>query len=222
MGAERGGTEETVFPDGPPITGVVLAGGRSRRLGRDKAVELVGGASLVSRVISVVDKITSELVVVVADDAQANALPLPDRARVVRDVYPDAGSLGGIFSGIDAADNDWTLVVACDMPFLSRPLLSHMARARDGFDIVIPVLDGRPEPTHALYSKKCLPPMEESIRTGRLKITGFFDSVAVKYVSQETVEGIDPDRWSFFNVNTEEQLETARARAAEMFSQTSQ
>ena len=221
MAAERGGTEGKAYVDASPITGVVLAGGRSTRLGRNKALELVGGVPLVSLAISVLESVTSDLVVVVTDEAQADTLPVPDRGRTVQDLFPDSGALGGIFTGLTEAHANWAVVVACDMPFLSEPLLSHMANARTGFDIVIPVLDGWPEPTHALYSKKCLAPMEESIRAGRLKITGFFGSIAVKYVPQETVEEIDPGRWSFFNVNTQRNLEFARARAAEIASESS-
>ena len=219
MAAERGGTgdgaERNPSGNAGSITAVVLAGGRSRRLGRDKAVEAVGGVPLVSRVISAVESVTSDLVVVVADESQGEALPLPGHARTALDLYPDSGSLGGIFTGLTAATSHWVLVVACDMPFLSRPLLSHMASVRNGVDVVAPMLDGRPEPTHALYSKTCLPYMERKLRAGRLKITGFFDSVPVNYVPQSEIEEIDPDRWSFYDVNTPEDLATARARAAE-------
>ena len=198
------------------ITAVVLAGGRSRRLGRDKALELVGGVPLVSRVTSAIETISSETVIVVAEERQAQALPLPGDARIVQDLHPNAGSLGGILTGLIAATGVWALVIACDMPFLNRALLSEMASNRDDCDAVVPLLNGRPEPTHALYSKVCIEPIRNKLEAGELKISAFFESVRVKYVPQRTVEMIDPGLWSFFNVNTPHDLVIAVARAAEL------
>ena len=147
------------------ITAVILAGGQSRRLGRDKAVEPFAGEPLIRRAIRrAVDAISaSEVVVVVADTARGMALPLGPEHRTAVDVFPDCGSLGGIYTGLNAARTDWSLVVACDMPFLSGPLLAQMATMRDGVDAVVPEIDGRPEPTHALYSRRCLPAIEERL-----------------------------------------------------------
>ena len=200
------------------VTAVVLAGGRSRRLGRNKALELVGGVPLIARVTSALQSISSETVIVVAEERQAEVLPLPSDARVVRDLYPNSGSLGGILTGLISATGVWALVVACDMPFLNKALLSEMASERDDCDAVVPVLDGRPEPTHALYSKVCMEPIRKKIEAGDLKISAFFESVRVKYLPQRTIEMIDPGLWSFFNVNTPKDLETAMARAAELAS----
>ena len=193
------------------VSGIVLAGGRSRRLGRDKAIEPFDGKPLLLRVIDRLADVVDETVVVVADVEQAERIPLPASTRVVVDAYPDCGSLGGIFTGLSAAPGDWGLVVACDMPFLDRRLLRHILDRRGGFDAVVPVLDGRPEPTHAAYSKACLPHIERRLRARELKIAGFFDDVRVRLVPQAEIEGIDPDRLSFLNVNTPDDLERALA-----------
>ena len=193
------------------VSGIVLAGGRSRRLGRDKAVEPLGGKPLLRRVADRLSDVVDETVVVVADAEQAERLPLPDSTRVVVDAYPDCGSLGGIFTGLSAALGDWGLVVACDMPFLDRRLLRHILDRRAKHDAVVPVLDGRPEPTHAAYSKACLPPIERRLRAGELKIAGFFDDVRVRLVPEAEIDEIDPDRLSFLNVNTPDDLERALA-----------
>ena len=196
------------------VTGVVLAGGRSRRLGRDKAVELVGGEPLISRVIGRMSEVANEIVVVVNGSERASQLPLPQNAMVVVDAYPDKGSLGGIFSGLKAGREDWAIVVACDMPFVNVALLRHILEQADEYDAVVPILDGRPEPIHAAYSKACLPAIEKKILADDLKIAGFFDDVRVKYVAQDDVDRLDPDHLSFFNINTEQDLE----RAAELVS----
>ena len=196
-------------------TGVILAGGLSRRLGRDKAVEPIGGQPLIQRVIQRVEQVSQEIVVVVADQDRAAALPLGPQHRVALDRYPGTGSLGGIYSGLDAASNQWTLVVACDMPFLNLSLFRRMLALREDVDAVVPIVEGRPEPTHALYSKACLPLIEPRLIAGDLKISGFFDQVRVRYLPEEDVAALDPEFLSFFNVNTPEDLERALSLAAQ-------
>jgi molybdopterin-guanine dinucleotide biosynthesis protein A len=153
--------------------------------------------------------------VVVSDQNRAEELPLDPEHRVVLDRYPGTGSLGGIFSGLDAASNGWTLVVACDMPFLNLSLLLRMMALTEDADAVVPVIDGRPEPTHALYSKACLPFIEPRLISGDLKISGFYDQVRVRYLPEEDVVALDPEFLSFFNVNTPEDLERAVSLAAQ-------
>ena len=200
---------------GRGVTGIILAGGLSRRLGRDKAVEPIEGQPLVGRVMDALSGIADELVVVVNTPQRGRELPLRDSAVVAVDIYPNAGSLGGIFTGLSSASNQWGIVVACDMPFLNLDLLSYLLSFRESHDAVVPVLDGRPEPTHAAYSKVCLSAIEARLEADDLKIARFFDDVRVKYVSQRRVEEIDPSRRSFFNVNTEEDLARARLLVGE-------
>ena len=196
------------------VSCVVLAGGQSRRLGRDKVVEPVGGQPLISRVVQRISPLCDEVLVVVADQARGAALPLGRGCRIVVDRYPGAGSLGGIFSGLDAADTSWALAVACDMPFLNLDLLRRMLSLREGFDAVVPVIKGRPEPTHSLYSKDCLPFIEPRLVSRDLKISGFYNDVRVKYLPEEEVRSLDPECLSFFNVNTPQDLEKALALVA--------
>ncbi|MEE3141171.1 MAG: molybdenum cofactor guanylyltransferase [Chloroflexota bacterium] len=196
-------------------SGVILAGGLSRRLGRDKALVSISDQPLIQRVIERVEQLSQEILVVVADQNRAADLPLAQEHRVVFDRYPGTRSLGGIFSGLDAASNGWTLVVACDMPFLNLALLRRMMALTEDADAVVPLIDGRPEPTHALYSKACLPFIEPRLISGDLKISGFYDQVRVRYLSEEDVAALDPEFLSFFNVNTPEDLDRALSLAAQ-------
>lgn len=191
------------------VSGIVLSGGMSRRLGRTKAIEQVGGEPLVTRVIGRLSNVTDEIVVVVADYDQASALPLPDSTRVAVDSYPNSGSLGGIFAGLEKAEGGWGIVMACDMPFINLDLVEEMLDRRNGFDVVVPILNGRPEPTHAVYSKTCLPYIERRLQANDLKIARFFEDVKVRYLPQDVIEKIDPKHLSFFNVNTQEELDLA-------------
>ena len=194
---------------------VILAGGQSRRLGRDKAVEIIGGQPLIRRVIDRIGLLSDEVVVVVADQARGDALPLSQQHRVVLDSYPGTGSLGGIFSGLQAARNRWVVAVACDMPFLNLELLRRMMSLRQNVDVVVPVVEGRPEPTHALYSKACLPFIEPRLLSGDLKISGFFEEVKINYISDLEIAALDPEYLSFFNVNTPGDVDKAQALVAQ-------
>lgn len=201
-------------------SGIVLAGGRSRRLGRAKALEPFQGEPLIRRVIDRLSRITDDLVFVVNDHEQASALPISSRDtdltyEIVIDKYPDGGSLGGIYTGLLAANSQWAFVVACDMPFLNVELMRHMLSMRDGQDVVVPRTDGYPEPTHALYNKSCLPFIEKRLKRDDLKIARFFDEIRVRFLEEAEVRGLDGDLLSFFNVNTQDDLDRALALAAE-------
>ena len=196
------------------ISGIVLAGGMSRRFGRNKAIEAIGGEPLITRVIRRLSQVSPQIVVVVNDHLRASELSLPESARVVEDVYPGAGPLGGIFTGLSAVEGPWAFVAACDLPFLSVPLLRHMPSIRDGFDAVVPVSSGGRETTHALYSKTCLPYIERRLQASDLKIDRFFKEVRIRFLAEEDVERLDPGQLSFFNINTRRDFDRAQTLLA--------
>jgi molybdopterin-guanine dinucleotide biosynthesis protein A len=200
----------------PRVSGVILAGGSSRRLPRNKALERIGGKTLIERVIDSLAPLTTQVLVVVARPRQAAALPLPSSVRVMTDRYPGRGSLGGVFTGLEASTEPWSLVVACDMPFLNVELLRHLIAQSADVDAVVPRLKGQPEPLHALYSKSCLAPMQRRVQSGDLKIASLFETMRVRYVDESTIDRIDPRHLSFFNVNTRAELEEAQRLAGEL------
>ena len=191
------------------VTAVILAGGMSRRLGRNKALEPFQGEPLIRRVIGAMRKVASNTVVVANDAERVNELDLPNDVVPVIDEYPGKGSLGGIYTGLNAAPTDWAIFCACDMPFLDPRLYRALLDTRDMYDAVVPVLSGRPEPIHAAYSRVCLEPIRQKLDANQLKISGFFDDVAVRFFSEEEVRAIDSDLLSFFNINTQHDLEKA-------------
>ena len=191
------------------MTAVILAGGMSRRLGRDKALEPFEGESLIQRVISRMRQVGRSLLVVVNHPERAAELDLPDDIHAATDRYPGMGSLGGILTGLMAAQTEWSTFCACDMPFLSPRLYQHLISQRQGYDAVVPVIDGRPEPTHAVYSRACIEPIRKRVIAQDLKISSFFGDVRVRLVPEDEVRLSDPDLRSFFNINTEKDLETA-------------
>jgi molybdopterin-guanine dinucleotide biosynthesis protein A len=175
----------------PPTTGVVLAGGRSTRLGQDKALlRLAGGQTLVGTAVATLHPLVAEVVVVASDGQRLGDLP----ARIVPDVYPDGGALGGIYSGLLAAQHDHALVVACDMPFLSPALLRHLLALPRDYDVLLPRLaGGLLEPLHAIYSRACLDTIERQLAAKRYRVVGFLDRVRVRYVDEPELRRFDPE-----------------------------
>jgi molybdopterin-guanine dinucleotide biosynthesis protein A len=200
---------------GTMVSGVALAGGRSKRLGRNKAIEKIGDQSLIERVVGKLSQVTSETVVVVAEESKAADLNLPPWVRTAADLYPGTGSLGGIFTGLSAVKANYGVVVACDMPFLNVDLIRFMLDIASDYDAVVPRLQGRPEPLHAVYSKSCVGPIERCLQADQLKIAIFFEQINVAYLEEDDIEAFDPSHLSFFNVNTQEDLDKALALEAE-------
>ena len=191
------------------VTAVILAGGMSRRLGRNKALEPFEGEPLIKRVISRMSQVGESVTVIVNDVDRAAALDLPEDVTMSVDQFPSMGSLGGILTGLLVSRTKWSAFCACDMPFLNVRLYQHLISLREGYDAVVPVVDGRPEPTHALYSRTCIDPIRESVDAHQLKISSFFSDVRVRLVPEEEIRESDPELLSFFNINTQEDLDTA-------------
>ena len=188
------------------MTSIVLAGGKSMRLGRDKALEEIGGRSLIKRIIERLSLLGNEIIVVTSSSHQ-----LPDLGvKMVFDSYPGKGNLIGIYSGLKEAKSSHSLVVGCDMPFLNVALLRHIMALSTAYDVVIPRVDDELEPLHAIYSKKCLPHIEATLDEGKRRIVDFFPSVCVRYVDSADIDRFDPQHLSFFNINSEVDLERAR------------
>ena len=186
------------------VSAAVVAGGKSRRMGQDKAWIDVGGAPLIQRVIDVLATVADE-VIVVANDERYGTLGV----RLVADRFPDGGALGGIATGIGAASHDTILVAACDMPFLDAAVWQLLLDRQGGADVVIPVIGKEYETLHALYTKACLPAMERALAAGRMRVISFFDEVRVRPVDAASIRAVDPDLRSFTNVNTPEELAAA-------------
>jgi molybdopterin-guanine dinucleotide biosynthesis protein A len=190
------------------VTGVNQASGKSTRMGgTPKALMSVGGRRIIERVLAALAPAVDDVLVVTNTPDLYAFLGLP----MVADVLPEHGSLGGIYTGLRAATGQAALTVACDMPFL-QPGLVRLVVARAGKgDVVIPRVGAQLETMHALYAKTCLPPMEECLRAGRLKITGFLDRVRVVEVPEDEVARFGDPAVIFMNVNTPADLARAEA-----------
>ena len=148
------------------VTGVLLAGGKSRRMGEDKRYLVVGEETLLERGLNVLRSVFHEVLVVIAQ----NSPPLGVDVKIARDLVPECGSLGGLYTGLMQAATPWIFVVACDMPFLDQAVIAQFTSRRATSDIVMAKLTARLHPMHALYGKRCLPVLEQMIQARHLKI----------------------------------------------------
>ena len=189
------------------ISGVILAGGASRRMGRNKALLELDGRPMVALV---AERLRAEAreIIIAADDVELYA-PFADQC--VPDQFAGVGTLGGIHAGLAAASHDLALVVGCDMPLLDPAVLRWFVGAAPGFDLVILRKGKWVEPLHALYRQTCLPAIEDAILAGRRRVISFFDAVRVRYVDPAEIAHLDPDLRSFRNVNTPDEWQAALA-----------
>jgi molybdopterin-guanine dinucleotide biosynthesis protein A len=194
----------------PPYTGVVLAGGKSQRMGRDKRVLEIDGMPLLAWVLAHLRPLVSDLIVATSDGA---ALPNID-ARVVMDQFPGMGVLAGLHTGLIAAHYPWAFVVAGDMPLLNSDLLHAMTQElHPTIDVVVPRWHGLLEPLHALYrAPVCAQAAERALRSGQRRIVALYPEVRVREMPEAEVRHWDPDGDSFFNVNTPADWQTALER----------
>jgi molybdopterin-guanine dinucleotide biosynthesis protein A len=192
------------------ISCIILAGGKSTRFGHDKVLEKIGKTSLIEQVISRVDLLSKNIIIVTAKERNFARLANHPKIKIASDIFPGQGSLGGIYTGLVKSDSFYNLVVAADMPFLNEPLLRYMIRVSDGFDFVLPRINNMYEPLHAIYSKNCIAPIKSILEQGNKVIVELFNYVKVRYVEAGEVDRFDPRHMSFFNINTREDLELAK------------
>lgn len=203
-------------PSVVPVSVAILAGGKSRRLGTDKALVRLApnDRTLLELVLDRVRPLSDDVFIVATGRPAYEAFGVP----VHPDYHPDAGVLGGIDTALRQARHDHCLVVSCDHPFLNPALLRALIAMACSGDVIVPVLPGESrqggtlvrQTLHAVYGKGCLGAIERSLASGRLQIVGFFEDVRVIEVPEEVVRIHDPTLRSFFSVNTPEALELAK------------
>jgi len=196
------------------MTAIVLAGGKSSRLGRSKALQLIGDKSLIQWVIDRLATLCTEIIIATAG---GEAIPCSSvvSIKTVADIHPGKGPLAGIQSGLIASSNSRAIVVSCDIPFVSVSLLEYMSRISSKFDVVVPQIGTKTEPLCAVYSKNCVTPVGELLVQDELRIIELFPMVKVRYVEEAEIDSFDPEHLSFFNINTQADLERARRMATE-------
>lgn len=190
-----------MFPMPAPISVAILAGGHSRRMGRPKALLDFQGQPLLAHVLARVHDLGQETLLIANQPDLYASFGLP----CLSDLIPDAGPLGGLYTALSQARYAWTLLVACDMPWLNPALLRALialALAEEECIAVVPRWQTYPEALHALYHRHCLPTLRAALAAGRLKTSHYLEALPVRYVERTTITLWDPLGRSFTNLNT--------------------
>ena len=191
-------------------TAVVLAGGRSSRMGTPKALLPFDDTPLIEHVVATLRRLFGEVVVVAAPGQDLPSMPV----TLVRDEVEYQGPVAGIYYGLRAAGGDMSFVTSCDSAFLNVALISHLVSEMPGHDVVVPHWEGRYQPLHAVYRRSVAPLLAEQLARGELRPVYLFDRVRTRRVDEEEIRRFDPDGASFFNMNTPEDYAEALRRWA--------
>ena len=188
---------------------VILAGGKGRRLGREKAWVELGGKSLLQRAVSNLEFLNSEIVIVKAPEGELPTLSTGVNLKIVQDSVDGKGPLAGILSGLLNSKYRHNLIVACDMPLLNKDLVKYMISSIEDYDAVVPRMGKYLEPLQAVYSKDCISEIEKQLKQDRLKVDGLFSEVRTRFVESAEIERFDAAHLSFMNINTLADLKKA-------------
>src|SRR5258706_12924012 len=222
------------FTDG---IAVVLCGGKSSRMGRPKALLPFDGEPLVAHIARALGRLFPEVVVVAApgkefvgllgllgsqpDDTnepdQPNERKNPNQLnqpeiRVVVDEVAHQGPVGSFYYGIGAAGGDFSFVTSCDAAFLNPALIEYLVRQLPGYDVVAPYWESLFQPLHAVYRKSVRPLLKDQLERGELRPIYLYDKVPTRKVAEDEIRSLDPEGWSFFNMNSPEDYRSALRR----------
>ncbi len=192
--------------EGIASSGAVLAGGESRRFGRDKAHAMLGGKPLISHVVETLQTLFEDVLIIANRPLSYECFDV----TVVSDVVGGAGCLGGLLTALIHAKAQRCFVVACDMPFLNAALVRRMLERCPGYDVVVPDLRGELQPLHAFYSKRCIGHIQEGFAGGEFRIPDLYPKVRTLCLQAHFWQEVDPENRSFVSVPTQEDLARAR------------
>lgn len=201
------------YPKINSVTGILVAGGKSRRMGQDKRFMKLGGRTLLDLVLRGLEASFEEVMVVLAEPVPE--LPVSPH-KVIYDAIPNAGSFGGLYTGLRHATTSRSFVIACDMPFLNPEFIHHLVDLEQTADVVMARLSTGLQPMHAVYSQRCLPIMEEMAGNNDLKIQNlaYRSSLKVRFVEEPEIAEYDPRFLSFQNINTRAEFDRAESLLA--------
>lgn len=184
------------------MTGIILAGGKNTRMGRNKALLEVGGTRLIDRTVSLFRSVFREVIIVAADPLDY----LDQQTVIVTDILPERGALGGLYTGLFYATEEHAFVAACDMPFMNQTFLEYMVSQADGYDIVVPAPPDGLQPLHAVYSRRCLPAIRSLLNRNCMQIKALYPGHRLLKIPPEVLRLYDPVERMFINLNSQEDL----------------
>lgn len=183
-----------------PVSGIILAGGYSSRMGCDKSLLLFKSETLIERAVRKMRSVADEIIIASNDTEKYN---LPGTVEVP-DIFPDMGPLGGIHAGLMAASYPYSFVISCDLPFFEPQMAEYLLSRKKGYDVVVPEIQKHVEPVCAVYASRCLTPMEFCLAAGMNRIYKFYADVRVLHVNEYDLQPWGDLKKIFFNLNTPE------------------
>jgi molybdopterin-guanine dinucleotide biosynthesis protein A len=190
------------------FTGIILSGGKSTRMGENKALIKIEGIPIIQRIHNLFEKLFKEIIIVTDQKERFSDI----NAKVYSDIFPNRGVLAGIYTGLFFSNYQYAFCVACDMPFLKESVIRFLLRKIGDYDVIVPKTRDGLQPLHAIYSKKCLEPIKKIILQNKFKILDLYPIVRVKIILEKEFSDLDPANESFINVNTPEDLDLIRKR----------
>lgn len=190
------------IPERIPMTGVILAGGKCRRMGFNKALIKIDGERLIDRTVRILRNLFQE-VILIANEPMAF---LDLDVKIACDIVPGRGPLGGIYTGLFYATHTHIFVSACDMPFINPDFISYMITRAADHDIVVPCTKIGFEPLHAIYARKCISEIQMLMDKDLLKIRDLYKSKRALVLGPDEISKYDIEGKVFFNINTEQDI----------------
>lgn len=189
------------------ISAVILAGGKSSRMGQPKALLPFDGEPLIVHTVRALSRLCSDLVVVAAPEQELPSLPV----TMVHDDVAYQGPVGGILYGLRAAQSELCFVTSCDAPFLNLELIAFLVAQMGDYDVVVPYWQERLQPLHAVYRRSVAPLLQEQLERGELRPIFLYKKVRTREVSPEEIRRVDPEGLSFRNLNSPDEYQAALA-----------
>ena len=184
------------------ITGIILAGGSSKRYGQDKAFLKIGNTRLIDSILQEMQTVFKRVILITNEKVKYEYLEIP----MFEDLVKGFGPLGGIYTGLMSIPDQAGFFVACDMPHINRQLVRYMVDIKGNHRAVVPAVADKIEPLHAIYFQSCLKPIKHLIDTKRYQVRLFFDSIPVRYVKEDEIRRFCCPSKAFLNINTPDEF----------------
>ena len=184
------------------VTGIILAGGLSKRYGQNKAFLEIGGIRLIDRIKEEMGNIFKRLILIANEKKSFEYLGIP----IIEDLIKGLGPIGGIYTGLMNISDQAGFFVACDMPFINKRLIRYMLDIKDNHEAVVPLVANEVEPLHAIYSKSCLKPIRNLIDSKYYRVRYFYNQISVRYVKEDEIRKFGSPSKAFLNINTPDEF----------------
>lgn len=194
------------------INSILLAGGNSTRFGEDKARTALGNEIMIRRIVEKLRSVSDKVYVVANDPSSYSFL----NTEIIKDIIPNQGPLGGLYTGLRYSNSLYNFVLPCDMPLITQNYLEYLKSHTKDYDALVPKYNGYMEPLAGIYSKNCVGPIQKQINRNNLSLKSFFPDIKVKTISEKQIKEIeDPDRL-FCNINYTKDLKKAKKMMEEL------